>query len=78
MAALRLAKNDAEDHHCKERLKYRPGSAQSRLLISNLDVPPGKEEQQFPIAPQIPKVEGNPTRGWLDKDMLAPRSHLGL
>ena len=56
----------AENDQRKEGLDNGPGRAQHRLLVADLDVPPGEEVQQLAVLPELMEPERNPAFGWLN------------
>ena len=49
-----------EHRHGRQRLQDGPGGAENRLLVTDLDVAPDEEIQQFPVAPQFAKIDEVP------------------
>ena len=65
-AGRRLAKEEAEDQHRRQRLQDRPGRPQNRLLVTHLDVAPGQEEQELTVPPELPQIDELPAMPPLD------------
>ncbi len=61
-----MAEKDGEDHHREERLDDRPGRAEHRLLVADLDVTPDEKVQELAVLPQVAELEGNPAARGLD------------
>ena len=58
-----LAEEDREDDHRHQRLDDRPGGAEHRLLVADLDVAPDEEIQQLAVRPDFRERGGPPTPG---------------
>ena len=46
-----IDEEDGEDDHHHGRLQHGPGDAESGLLVADLDVAPGEEEQELAVRP---------------------------
>ena len=43
-------------YHSQQRTDDAPGNPYCCLLISNYNIPPGKNQKQFPVMPEIPQI----------------------
>ena len=55
-----LAEDEREDDHRQERLEDRPGDADRRLLVADLDVAPDERAEQLAVVPELADVEVRP------------------
>ncbi len=68
--ACKLAKKEGEDDHHEDRLDDGPRDAENHLLVTDLDVAPDEEIQEFTMIPQLsqpdstPSCEGRITTDW--------------
>src|SRR5207237_9364045 len=56
---LRRVRVEEEGHHDhqEQRLEDGPGDPERRLLVADEDVPPGEEEEELAVAPELAEAE---------------------
>ena len=50
------AKDDGEDHHGEKGADERPGHADHSLLVADRDIPPGEDDKQLTVVPEVAPV----------------------
>ena len=65
--------DDREDEHRQQGLEHRPGHAEHRLLVADLDVAPDQEKEQLAGVVQLLPVDRDPARARPDDDLVGFR-----
>ena len=66
-----VTEHDGEDRDAPDGPKDNPSHPDGRLLVPDLDVPPGEDPEELAVAPDFPEVEGPPPPGGGDYGLAA-------